>query len=245
MEKQQKKERGQFATRKLDLPTTPTGNPASPVRTPPTAAPPLRQAKALLRETEGFKGLVDVGALLQQGPPVTPRAPSAPAPVARPPLAERLQAAVQTQPLAAPQKRRPASGPDSRRKRHATASAAPPQRPRDAPRPPPAARAPPTALAPVAPTGGGVRRQKRPAPPSDAPNGSIKFEPNPYPKNGARWTAYEQYKDSQTLEAFFKNRGTIKDLARDHGERLVSGLPRVMDWVRKLQRRKKAKTGSQ
>ena len=244
MEKQQKKEPGEFATRKLDLPTTPTGNPASPVRTPPTAAPPLREAKALLRGTEGFKGLVDVDALLRQGPPVTPRGPSAPAPDARPPLAER-RAAQQTQPLAAPQKRRSASDADSRRKRLATASAAPPQRPRAAPRLAPAARAPPTALAPVAPTGGGVQRQKRPAPPSDAPNGSIKFEPNPYPKNGARWTAYEQYKDSQTLEAFFKNRGTIEDLARDHRRRLVSGLPRVMDWVRKLQQRKKAKTGSQ
>jgi hypothetical protein len=175
---------------------------------------------------------------------VTPRGPSALAPDARPPLAER-RAAQQTQPLAAPQKRRSASGSDSRRKRHATASAAPPQRPCAAPWPPPAARAPPTALAPVAPTGGGVRQVKRPAPPSDAPNGSIKFEPNPYPKNGARWTAYEQYKDSQTLEAFFENRGTIEDLARDHGRRLVSGLPRVMDWVRKLQQRKKAKTGSQ
>ena len=112
-----------------------------------------------------------------------------------------------------------------------------------APKPPPARVH--RALAPVPKTSGGVRLVKRPAPPRDAPNGSIKFQPNPYPKNGARWTAYEQYKDSQTLEAFFKNRGTIKDLARDHGERLVSGLPRVMDWVRKLQQRKKAKTGSQ
>ena len=95
-------------------------------------------------------------------------------------------------------------------------------------------------------TSGGVRQVKRPAPPSDAPNGPIKFKPNPYPEMGARWTAYEQYKDSPTLEAFFKNRGTIEDLARDHGERLVSGLPRVMDWVRELpQPPKKAKTGSQ
>ena len=242
MEKQQNKGRGEFATRKLDLPTTPTGHPASPVRTPPTAAPPLREAKALLRGTEGFKGLVDVGALLQHGPPVTPRAPSAPAPVARPPLAEQPQAAVQPQPSAAPKKRTSAPGVDTQRKRRAPAP--PPALRRVAPPKPPPARVH-RALAPVPMTSGGVRQVKRPAPPSDAPNGSIKFEPNPYPKNGARWTAYEQYKDSQTLEAFFKNRGTIEDLARDHGRRLVSGLPRVMDWVRKLQQRKKAKTGSQ
>ena len=237
--------RNDYTARRAAMPPTPTNDLNATPQTPPTCAPSHGDAIAALRGVAGFEEATAVDALLRSKPPLTPRPPSAWSPVARPPLAEQPQAAVQPQPSAPPQKRRSASGSDSRRKRHATASAAPPQRPCAAPRPPPAARAPPTALAPVAPTGGGVRRQKRPAPPSDAPNGSIKFEPNPYPKNGARWTAYEQYKDSQTLEAFFENRGTIEDLARDHRRRLVSGLPRVMDWVRKLQQRKKAKTGSQ
>ena len=224
------------------MPPTPTNDLNATPQTPPTCAPSHGDAIAALRGVPGLEEVAAVDALLRSKPPLTPRAPSAQAPVARPPLAEQPQAAVQPQPSAAPKKRGSAPGVDTQRKRRAPAP--PPALRRVAPPKPPPARVH-RALAPVPMTSGGVRQVKRLAPPRDAPNGSIKFQPNPYPEMGAQWTAYEQYKDSQTLEAFFENRGTIEDLARDHGQRLVSGLPRVMDWVRKLQQRKKTKTGSQ
>ncbi len=87
---------------------------------------------------------------------------------------------------------------------------------------------------------------KRPVPLREVPKGPIKFEPNPYPENSAQWMAYERYKGSPTIEAFFGNRGTDEDLVRDHGLHLVSGPHSVMTYVRELlQQPKKAKTGSQ
>ena len=232
-----------FTTGRVAGPTTPSRDPASPVRTPPTAAKSFIAAREQLVNEETFDYPADLDPLLQEKRPAAPRQSSAWSPVARQPLAERPQAAVQPQPSAALQKRRPAPGDDPLRKRRAAAPAPPPQRPRTAPRPPPAARAPPTALAPVPETGGG--RAKRPAGPP--PNGCLKFKPtNPYPKHSDRWKTYEQYKGTVLASQFFMSGGRVDYLMEDKNEGLVEMQPQLTNWLEALQRQpKKAKTGSQ
>ena len=242
--KEQPKKDKSYLARAVAAPKTPTGSGKSPLPSPPTWAPsPLSAAKAI-NATRPDAVQIDFGngdGLPQRGE-AAPEETSA-SPPAREPPAVLPVAADQAQSSTASEKRPRADDEDGKRKRPKSSQTEAPQPPLAAPSSVLAAatQAPATAPVPAAPTGGG--RAKRPAPPPAALCGPIKFEANnPYPDGDDR-RAYERYKDSLTIEAFFGNRGSIEDLARDYQKGLVTLCPTIDRVFRELlQSSKKPKT---
>ena len=241
--KDQPKQENKYLARAVAAPATPSSDVASPARTPPTWAPSPQSAAKAIAACDHDAVEIDFGngdGLPQRGE-AAPEETSA-APAAREPPAV-LPVAADQAPSTASEKRPRADDEDGKRKRPKSSQTEAPQPPLAAPSSVLAAatQAPATAPVPAAPTGGG--RAKRPAPPPAALCGPIKFEANnPYPDGDDR-RAYERYKDSLTIEAFFGNRGSIEDLARDYQKGLVTLCPTIDRVFRELlQSSKKPKT---
>ena len=242
--KEQPKKDKSYLARAVAAPKTPTGSGKSPLPSPPTWAPSPQSAAKVIdaARPDAVEINFDVGDGLPQRGEAAPEVRSAAPPAREPPAV--LPLAADQAPSTASEKRPRADDKDEERKRPK-----PPQT--EAPQPPPlgapskpltaATQAPATAPVPAAPTDGG--RAKRPAPPPAALCGPIKFEANnPYPDGDDR-RAYERYKDSLTIEAFFGNRGSIEDLARDYQKGLVTLCPTIDRVFRELlQSSKKPKT---